>query len=188
MSFASTTEFGNAASQMQKMWFDSWGQMVKSTVSSESFAAASGAYMDWTLSTQKMVAEMSGQVMETLDMPRRSDLARLAAQVQSVETRLLDQEEANEDIRSLLVALNNKLDRLAAAKPAAPVAVPPTPPVVANNKPVTAGVMKEAVSQAATDIKVTKAAPRPSDETTAGQVNQSKAPRAARKNAKKGGK
>ena len=114
----STAEFGQAAAQWQKLVSNSWGQWAKSTVSSESFAAASGAYMDWTLSTQKMMAEMSGQVMETLDMPRRSDLARLAAQVQSVETRLLDQEEANEEIRSLLVSLNAKLDKMSAPTPA----------------------------------------------------------------------
>jgi hypothetical protein len=146
---------------MQKMWFDSWGQLARSTVSSESFAAASGAYMDWTLSTQKMVAEMSGQVMETFDVPRRSDLARLAAQVQSVETRLLDQEESNEEIRDLLVALNAKLDKLASNV---------TP--VAAVKPVVAEVVKEAVGQAVSEVEVVK----------------SGAPRAPRKSAKKGKK
>ena len=148
MSFAnSTADFGQAAAQWQKVWMDSWGQMAKSTISSESFAAASGAYMDWTLSTQKVVAEMSGQIMETLDMPRRSDLARLAAQVQSVESRLLDQEEANEDIRDLLVALNAKLDKLAASGSApAPVA------------PVAAEAIKQVVEQAAAEVEVVKAA------------------------------
>ncbi len=155
MSFASSTaEFGQAAAQWQKMWLDSWGQMTKSTVSSESFAAASGAYMDWTLSTQKMVAEMSGQIMETLDMPRRSDLARLAAQVQSVETRLLDQEESNESIRDLLVALNAKLDRLAEVK-ATPVSPATAAPVAAE--PVSPAVLREAMTQAATEVEVVKA-------------------------------
>lgn len=159
MSFASSTaEFGQAAAQWQKLWMDSWGQMTKSTVSSESFAAASGAYMDWTLSTQKMVAEMSGQVMETLDMPRRSDLARLAAQVQSVETRLLDQEEANEDIRELLISLNAKLDKLASAKASAPapVAVAPAPVVAAEVKEADY-VTPSASSQAAAEVEVIKA-------------------------------
>jgi hypothetical protein len=144
--------------------------MTKNTVSSESFAAASGAYMDWTLSTQKMMTEMSGQVMETLDLPRRSDLARLAAQVQSVETRLLDQEEANEDIRDLLVALNAKLDRLATAPAAtapapsapapAPVAAAPRAKVVkAFSAPstVTPTELKQAVSQAGAEVEVVKA-------------------------------
>jgi hypothetical protein len=148
--------------------------MAKSTVSSESFAAASGAYMDWTLSTQKMVAEMSGQVMETLDMPRRSDLARLAAQVQSVETRLLDQEEANEDIRDLLVALNAKLDKLAAAK-APQTAAPTATPAPA---PVAAAAVKEAVAQAATEVEVVRN----------GDAGAVKAPNTVRKAAKKGKK
>lgn len=150
MSFAnSTADFGQAAAQWQKVWMDSWGQMAKSTISSESFAAASGAYMDWTLSTQKVVAEMSGQIMETLDMPRRSDLARLAAQVQSVESRLLDQEEANEDIRDLLVALNAKLDSLAAGN--ASVAATPAPSVAAE-------AIKQVVEQAAAEVEVVKPA------------------------------
>jgi hypothetical protein len=96
------------------MWMDSWSQLTKNTIASESFATASSAYLDWTLSTQKMVAQMSGQVMETLDMPRRSDLARLAAQVQSVESRLLDQQESHDELRDLLTTLHAKLDRLSA--------------------------------------------------------------------------
>jgi hypothetical protein len=147
-----TTEVHQAAAQWQKLMVDTWSQWTAKTVSSESFAAASGAYMDWALSSQKMVAEMSGQMMETLDIPRRSDLARLAAQVQSVETRLLDQEETNEEIRDLLVALNSKLDRLAStssATPAVPEVAPAAPPDAA-------AAVKEAVSRAAREVEVAK--------------------------------
>lgn len=165
MSFANNpaAEIGQAAAQWQKMWTDSWSQVTKSTVSSESFTAASGAYMDWMLSTQKMVAETSGQVMETLDIPRRSDLARLAAQIQSVETRLLDQEEINSDIRQLLLNLNAKIDRLATAE-AAPA---PTPEAAAAPAPeasveetitvVGAEEIRDVVSQAIADVEVVKA-------------------------------
>lgn len=120
MSFANpTADFGQAANQWQKMMTDSWSQWAKTTVASESFATASGAYMDWALSTQKVMTEVSGQVLETLDVPRRSDLARLSAQVQAVETRLLDQEDNSSEIRDLLIALNAKLDKLSEAKPVA---------------------------------------------------------------------
>lgn len=120
MSFANpTADFGQAATQWQKMMTDSWSQWTKTTVASESFASASGAYMDWALSTQKVMTEVSGQVLETLDVPRRSDLARLSAQVQAVETRLLDQEDNSSEIRDLLLALNAKLDRLSETKPEA---------------------------------------------------------------------
>ena len=118
MSFANTADLGQAATQWQKMMMDSWSQWTKSTVSSDSFASASGAYMDWALSTQKVMTEVSGQVLETLDVPRRSDLARLSSQVQAVETRLLDQEDNSSEIRDLLIALNAKLDKLSAVKPA----------------------------------------------------------------------
>jgi ABC-type transporter Mla subunit MlaD len=110
MSYANNTaaDFAQAATEWQKMWMDSWSQLTKNTIASESFATASSAYLDWTL------AQMSGQVMETLDMPRRSDLARLAAQVQSVESRLLDQQESHDELRDLLTTLHAKLDRLSA--------------------------------------------------------------------------
>lgn len=145
MSFANpTAEFGQAATQWQKMMMDSWSQWTKSTVASESFATASGAYMDWALSTQKVMTEVSGQILETMDVPRRSDMARLSAQVQAVETRLLDQEESASEIRDLLVALNAKLDKLNEVKPATP-------------KAVAAETVREAVKEAVGEVKVVKA-------------------------------
>ncbi len=127
MSFTNNVgEFQQATNQWQKMMTDSWSQWTKTTVASDSFSAASGAYMDWTLSTQKMMTEMSGQVMESMDIPRRSDLARLSSQVQAVETRLLDQEESNDDIRELLMKLNAKLDQIAASSAAGPATAAPS--------------------------------------------------------------
>lgn len=160
MSFANTADLGQAATQWQKMMMDSWGQWTKSTISSDSFATASGAYMDWALSTQKVVTEVSGQILETMDMPRRSDMARLSAQVQAVETRLLDQEDNASEIRDLLVALNAKLDKLSAEKPAtaAPVSaasVSAAPAPVA--KAVAAETVREAVKEAVSEVKVVKA-------------------------------
>ncbi len=151
MSYANpTAEFGQAATQWQKMMMDSWSQWTKSTVASESFATASGAYMDWALSTQKVMTEVSGQILETMDVPRRSDMARLSAQVQAVETRLLDQEESASEIRDLLVALNAKLDKLNSAKPAAPQATVAPQAVAAET-------VREAVKEAVNEVKVVKA-------------------------------
>lgn len=107
------SEASQATAQWQKMMVDSWSQWTRNTIASDSFAAASSACMDWSLSTQKMLSDMSGQMMESLDIPKRSDLARLSSQIQAVESRLLDQEDANEELRSLLHAINGKLDRLA---------------------------------------------------------------------------
>lgn len=120
MSFSNpAADFGQAAAQWQKMMMDSWSQWTQSSVASESFAAASSATMDWALSTQKLMTEVSGQILETMDVPRRQDLARLSAQVQAVESRQLDQQESAAEIRDLLVALHSKLDKLNTAKPVA---------------------------------------------------------------------
>lgn len=132
-------EFQNMASQYNQMMMDTWSSWTKQTIQSESFSSASGAFMDWSLATHKMMTELSGQVMESLDIPKRSDLARLSAQIQSVETRILEQEDNQDDIKDLLVELTKKLDNLKAAPAAAPakapvVAAAATAPVKAEAK------------------------------------------------------
>lgn len=126
-------EFQKMAGQYNQMMMDSWSNWTKQTIQSESFTTASGAFMDWSLTTHKMMTDLSGQVMESLDIPRRSDLARISAQVQSVETRILEQEDAQEDIRELLVQLSQKLDGLKAAAPV-PTPAPATAPVAKTEK------------------------------------------------------
>ena len=129
-------EFQDMANQANKMMMDSWSTWTKQTIQSESFATASGAVMDWSMATHKMMTELQGQFMESLDIPKRSDLARISAQVQSVETRMLEQEDTQEDIKDLLYAIVAKIDNLekqnaAAAAPApasAPVASPEASP------------------------------------------------------------
>ena len=105
-------EFQNMANQYNQMMMDTWSSWTKQTIQSESFSSGAGAFMDWSLATHKMMTELSGQVMESLDIPKRSDLARLSAQIQSVETRILEQEDNQDDIKDLLVELTKKLDNL----------------------------------------------------------------------------
>lgn len=118
-------QFQKFANDYNKAMMDSWSNWTKQTVQSDSFASASGAFMDWSLATHKMMTELSGQVMESLDVPKRSDLARLSAQVQSVETRLLEQEETSEEIRDLLLKLIAKVDDVANTAKAPVVAASP---------------------------------------------------------------
>jgi len=112
---ATAQEFQKMASQYNELMMDSWSSWTKQTIQSDSFTSASGAFMDWSLATHKMMTELSGQFMESLDIPKRSDLARISAQVQSVETRMLEQEDAQEDIRELLTTIVNRLDNLSQA-------------------------------------------------------------------------
>ena len=105
-------EFQKLANQYNALVLDTWSSWTKQTIQSESFTAASTAMMDWSLANHKVMAEPSGQVMETLDIPKRSDLARISSQVQAVETRLLEQEETQEDIRDLLTSLVQKIDSI----------------------------------------------------------------------------
>ena len=107
-------QFQKFATDYNKMVMEGWSSMTKQTIQSDAFASASGAFMDWSLATHKMMTEVSGQVMESLDIPKRSDLARISAQVQAVESRLLDQEDSQDEIRDLLVTLINKIEKMPA--------------------------------------------------------------------------
>ena len=75
-----------------------------------------------------MMTEVSGQVMESLDIPKRSDLARISAQVQAVESRLLDQEDNQDEIRDLLKTLINKIEKMPAPTAAPAVETAAAPP------------------------------------------------------------
>jgi hypothetical protein len=119
-----TQEFQKMANQYNQLMMDSWSSWTKQTVQSDSFTAASGAFMDWSLATHKMMNDLSGQVMESLDIPKRSDLARISAQVQSVETRLLEQEDTADEIKDLLTTLVQKIETLSSTPAQAPAQTP----------------------------------------------------------------
>lgn len=113
-------EFQNFANQANKMMIDSWSNWTKQTIQSDSFASASSALMDWSMATHKMMTELQGQFMESLDIPKRSDLARISAQVQSLESRVLEQDDTQAEIKELLKVISAKLDNISVASTAAP--------------------------------------------------------------------
>lgn len=132
-----TKEFQKMANDANKMMLESWSSWTKDTIQSDAFTSASGAFMDWSLATHKMMNELSGQFMESMDVPRRSDLARISSQVQSVETRILEQEEAQDDIKELLSVIVNKLDTMEQRKqekPASPKAEKTSSPAKSEPK------------------------------------------------------
>ena len=127
-------QFQKFATDYNKMVMEGWSSMTKQTIQSDAFASASGAFMDWSLATHKMMTEVSGQVMESLDIPKRPDLARISAQVQAVESRLLDQEDSQDEIRDLLMTLINKIEKMPAPTAASSVETAAAPPVTEEKK------------------------------------------------------
>ncbi len=85
--------FENLADQWRKMWLDNWANVTRTTVDSDSFKNANAAAFNWTLAGQKMWRDAMGQALETMDLPRRSDLARLSRQIAALEARVLDVQE-----------------------------------------------------------------------------------------------
>jgi hypothetical protein len=112
--------------QWQNLMMDSWGAATKQVVGSDSFAAASSAYMDWALHWQKQMRNNTGQFLDSLEFPKRSDIARLSKQLIAVETRVAEMEDRLDKMVNLLGALSGGMQKLvehtaaaAAAKPAA---------------------------------------------------------------------
>ena len=104
--------FTELANGYQKMMMDTWSTWTKATVSSDAFAQGSASMMDWNLATQNKMKEMTGQYLEALDMPRRSDLARLSEQVLTLEKRLADGEDERDELHQKLSAVESKLDKV----------------------------------------------------------------------------
>ncbi len=111
------------AQEWQKMMLDTWQVWTKAMVESDTFSSTSSAVLDWNLAAQKQMREMSGQYMDALEIPRRSDFARLSAQVLSVEQRLADSEDERDDlaatldeVKSLLVGLASDVAELKGGK------------------------------------------------------------------------
>lgn len=95
--------------EMWRQWRDlsveNWSWMAGQAASGEAFAQASTATMETMLAGAKRVRETVGQGLDSMEIPRRSDLARLSTQVLTVEARVAEVEDrldaVHADLRSL---------------------------------------------------------------------------------------
>lgn len=114
--------------KMTKQWqdavVDTWGSMAKQVVGSEEFSKASAEQMDFTLAGQKRLRDNSAQFLDSLEIPKRSDLARLSKQISSAESRLADCEGILDKILAMVKHLDARLEGLGQAKAAAVVEAP----------------------------------------------------------------
>ena len=107
---STTISYEKIAKQWQDSMIDGWSKMTKQAVASDAFSAASSAYLDWTLNCQKQIRSNSAQFMDSLEFPKRSDIARISKQVSNAETRVADCEERLDQILSVLKRLEQKID------------------------------------------------------------------------------
>jgi TolA-binding protein len=98
--------------QWQDLMMDGWGKMTKQVVGSDSFAAASSAYLDWALSWQKQMRNNTGQFLDSLEFPKRSDVARISKQVMAVEMRIADMEDRLDKMTGLMSAMSEAMQRI----------------------------------------------------------------------------
>lgn len=134
--------------QWQDLMMDSWGKMTKQVVGSDTFAAASSAYMDWALNWQKQMRNNTGQFLDSLDIPKRSDLARLSKQVIAVEMRIAEMEDRLDKMTGLLGAMSEAMQKMVAHSVAQAAAAPAPPPAAAQKEPAAKAPAKPSPAQA----------------------------------------
>ncbi len=98
--------------QWQELCMDGWSKMTKQMVGSDSFAAASSSYMDWALSWQRQMRNNTGQFLDSLEFPKRSDIARLSKQISAVELRIADMEDRLDKVTGLMGAMSEALQKM----------------------------------------------------------------------------
>ena len=139
--------------QWQEIMMDGWSKATKQVVGSDSFAAASSSYMDWALSWQKQMRSNTGQFLDSLEFPKRSDIARISKQVSAVEMRIADLEDRLDKMTGLLGAMSTAMQKMVehSISSSAPA------PAERSEKNVEAAPVKQPVKAAAKKAPVKKA-------------------------------
>lgn len=85
---------------------ESWSKSMAESMGSEAFAAALGRQMETFLSThgqlQRRLFDVMEQYLKGLNLPSRTDVSRLAAQVGAVEAKVDDVDARTEEMLDLL--------------------------------------------------------------------------------------
>lgn len=146
--------------QWQEMMMDGWSKATKQVVGSDSFAAASSSYMDWALSWQKQMRSNTGQFLDSLEFPKRSDIARISKQVTAVEMRIADLEDRLDKMTGLLGAMSTAMQKMVEHSISSSAPAPVPAPVERAEKNVEAAPAPQVVKKAPvkkTPVKKAKA-------------------------------
>ncbi|MCE7872443.1 hypothetical protein DYH09_18975 [bacterium CPR1] len=120
--------FESLADQWREMWLDNWASVTRATVDSDAAA------FNWTLAGQKMWRDAMGQALESMDLPRRSDLARLSRQIAALEARVLDMQEELAQTRKAAAAARPEPKPVPQSKPKTQPRTAPASARAANQK------------------------------------------------------
>lgn len=88
----------------------SW--MTGQAASSEAFTKSSKTAMDVYLTQAAKAREMMGQSLDAMEIPKRSDLARLSTQVLGVESRIADVEDHLDRVETQVRKMTTLLEGL----------------------------------------------------------------------------
>lgn len=108
-SATSTPTPAEAWKRSMDRWLNSWSTFLEETMTRPEFAAGYGRTLDTMLNVQKPLREATESTMQraldTLNMPSRHDIVRLAGQVNEVNARLDDLSDKVDEILDALAAL-----------------------------------------------------------------------------------
>lgn len=96
--------------QWRDIGVENFAWMTGQAASGEAFTRSSKATMDLYLSQAAKARELMGQSLDALEIPKRSDLARLSTQVLGVEKRVLDVEDHLDRLESRLSKIHTLLE------------------------------------------------------------------------------
>lgn len=88
--------------QWRDMTVENFAWMAGQAASGEAFTNSAKAMNDAYLVYSKKMREMMGQSMDALELPKRSDLARISTQVLTVESRVADLEDRLDGVQAEL--------------------------------------------------------------------------------------
>lgn len=104
---------------MMRQWRDvtveNFAWMTGQAVSSEAFTKSSKAMMDLYLLQAKKLRELTGQSLDAMEIPKRSDLARLSTQVLGVEGRVANLEDQLDRVERHLREMKSMMEALTAS-------------------------------------------------------------------------
>jgi polyhydroxyalkanoic acid synthase PhaR subunit len=97
---------------------EGWSKAMEQMVSSEEFASASGQFLKHYVGMQESLRTASQATAESLHLPTRDDIARVAQLVINVERKVDEVSDAAHDVAERLAAVEARLEEL--ARPKAP--------------------------------------------------------------------
>jgi septal ring factor EnvC (AmiA/AmiB activator) len=123
------TDFETLGRQWRDLTLQTWGAMASQTLDSPAVTGLLTASLDLYLAAQKRLRQAAIESLESLEIPTRTEMARLSRQILTAESRVAECEERLDEAHQRLERLQTTLEGLlealqSKAEPPRPAAKP----------------------------------------------------------------